>query len=116
MSRRPREILEYRSHALPPEFPILVLTGDKWRISDVRVPALHFHNCLEIGLCHSDSGTLEFQDTSYHFKAGDLTLIGSEMPHTTYSSPGTASKWSYLFVDPAQLLDPPVSTTDALPT
>lgn len=115
MPRRPREILEYRNHTLPPEFPILVLTGDEWRISDVRVPALHFHNCLEIGLCHSDSGVLEFQDTSYHFKAGDLTLIGSEMPHTTYSSPGTASRWSYLFVDPAQLLDPPVSSTDILP-
>lgn len=116
MPRRPREILEYRDHMLPPEFPILVLTGEEWRISDVRAPALHFHNCLEIGLCHSDSGILEFQDTSYPVKAGDLTLIGSETPHTIYSSPGTASQWSYLFADPAQLLDPLISTTDIPPT
>ena len=52
------------------------------------VPALHFHNCLEIALYHGGSGTLEFWDPSYRFKAGNLTPIGSEMPHTTYSSPG----------------------------
>lgn len=99
MSRRPRTIIECRDYVLPPDFPVLALSGDDWRISDVRAPTLHFHNSLEIGVCHSDSGTLEFQDGKCAFKAGDVTLIASGMPHTTYSSPGTASHWSYLFLD-----------------
>lgn len=99
MSRRPRTIIECRDYVLPPDFPVLALSGEDWRISDVRAPVLHFHNSLEIGVCHSDSGILEFQDTKCRFKAGDVTLIASGMPHTTYSSPGTASHWSYLFLD-----------------
>lgn len=115
MPRRPREIMECRDYALPPEFPIIALTGEVWRIADIRSPVLHFHNSLEIGVCHSDSGTLEFQDTSFPFRAGDVTIISRGVPHTTYSSPGTASRWSYLFVDPIQMLDPLATVMD-IPT
>lgn len=104
MSRRPRMIIECRDYALPPDFPIFALSGDDWRISDIRAPTLHFHNSIEIGICHSDSGTLEFQDVRYPFKAGDVTLIASGTPHTTYSTPGTASRWSYLFFDLTRLI------------
>lgn len=114
MPRKPREILECRDYMLPPDFPIVVLTGDVWKISDVRAPHLHFHTHMEIGLCHSDSGTLEFRDTKYPFKAGDVTLISKGIPHTTYSSPGTASTWSYLMVDMVQMIDP-LSSIVALP-
>lgn len=106
MSRRPREIMECRDYILPPEFPIVVLSEDIWRISDVRSSRFHFHNTLEVGLCHSDSGTLEFLDTRFPFKAGDVTVISKSIPHTTYSDPGTASKWSWLFVDPVQMVNP----------
>lgn len=108
MSRRPRTVIECRDYVLPPEFPIIALAGEEWRISDVRAPVLHFHNSLEIGICHSDSGTLEFQDTKHPFKAGDVTLIASGTPHTTYSAPGTASSWSYLFIDLMRLINPSV--------
>lgn len=91
--------IEYRNYALPPYFPILLLTGDIWRISDRPSANLHFHNCLEIGLCESDAGTLLFGERSVPFHAGDVTFIGSDVPHTTWSAPGTASKWSYLFVN-----------------
>lgn len=106
MSRPKHTIIEYRNYDLPAYFPILLLTGDVWRISDVRSGRLHFHNCLEIGLCESDSGTMEFMDASYPFKAGDITIVASDISHTTYSSPGTASKWSYIFVDIEELFYP----------
>ncbi len=106
MPRRPREILECRDYMLAPEFPIVVLSGDVWRISDCRSPTLHFHTHMEIGVCHSDSGILEFRDAQYPFRAGDVTLISPNIPHTTYSSPGTASKWSYLMVDLVQMISP----------
>jgi hypothetical protein len=32
--------------------------------------------------------------------------VGSDIPHTTYSAPGTASKWSYIFVNVEELFYP----------
>lgn len=99
MSKQKNKIIEFRNYSLQPNFPILLLTGDVWHISDIPSGRLHFHNCLEIGLCESGSGTLEFMDKSLSFHTGDVTLIASDIIHTTYSSPGTSSKWSYIFVD-----------------
>lgn len=106
MSRKKKAVIEFRDYDLPAHFPILLLTGEHWRISDVPSGRLHIHNCLEIGLCESDSGTMRFEDTSCPFEAGDVTVISCDIPHTTFSTPGTASKWSYLFVDVGELLHP----------
>lgn len=103
MSKRKRPIIEYRHYSLPLNFPILLLSGDRWRISEKKSGRLHFHNCLEIGICHSDGGIMEFEDVSLPFKAGDITCVPKHLPHTTYSSPGTASLWTYIFVDPEEL-------------
>lgn len=114
MSKQAKSIIEYRNYELPENFPILLLTGERWHISDIKSGRLHFHNCLEIGLCHSESGTMEFEDTPFSFHADDVTIVACDIPHTTYSSPGTASRWSYLFVDVEEFLHP-FFPIDALP-
>lgn len=106
MSRVPKTIIEYRNYVLPEYFPILLLSGEQWRISDIPSERLHFHNCLEIGICESDSGTMQLADKTYPFQAGDITFIAKNISHTTYSSPGVSSKWSYLFIDVETLLRP----------
>lgn len=106
MPRRERTVIEYRSYELPAHFPMIYLGGEQWRISDRPEDVLHFHNCLEIGLCESDSGTLRFEGETRAFRAGDVTVIAGDVPHTTWSAPGTASRWSYLFADPEELLRP----------
>lgn len=103
MSRKKKAIIEYRHYSLPMNFPILLLSGDRWRISDIKSEHLHFHDCLEIGICHSDSGIMEIQGDSIPFKAGDVTCIPRFLPHTTYSLPSTASLWSYIFFAPEEL-------------
>lgn len=96
--------IEYRNYYLPSDFPVLLLTGDNWRLSDVLSESLHFHNCMEIGICQSDSGELHFfNDQVVPFQKGDITCIPRNIPHTTCSSRGTQSKWSYLFFDPKLL-------------
>ena len=60
MSKPKNTVMEYRNYYLPGDFPVLVLTGGHWKISDIPSSRLHFHNCLEIGLCHSHSGTMKF--------------------------------------------------------
>ena len=104
MSKPKKTVIEYRNYELPMNFPVLLLTGDRWHISDVKSGKLHFHNCLEIGICHTDSGFIEFDNTPVSFKAGDMTFISRNVPHTTYSSKGEASLWSYIFIQPDELL------------
>ena len=111
MPRQKHTEIEYRDYDLPADFPVILLTGEIWRISDIRSNRLHFHNCLELGLCETDSGIMEFSENVKSFNSGDMTFVGSNIVHTTYSTPGTASKWSYVFVDLESLLAPyfPVS-------
>lgn len=104
MPKQKKNITEYRNYYLPLSFPVLLLTGDYWRISDVPSGRLHFHNCLEIGICHSDSGIMEFYDKKISFQAGDVTFVPRNVPHTTYSTKGTASRWSYIFLDMEEML------------
>lgn len=103
MARHKIQTTEYRNYYLPLQFPVIALAGDHWKISDINSGRLHFHNCLEIGICHSDSGTLELYGDPVSFRAGDITVIPRNVPHTTYSAPGTASHWSYLFLSPRDL-------------
>lgn len=105
MAKPKNSIAEYRSYYLQSDFPVLLLSGDHWKISNIPSKNLHFHNCLEIGICHSESGYMEFngQQEPLLFKEGDITCIPRNIPHTTYSSPNTESHWSYLFIDPQEL-------------
>lgn len=103
MAKQKNVITEYRNYYLPMHFPVLLLSGDYWKISDIPSGRLHFHNCLEIGVCHSDGGVMEFYGEPLTFQEGDVTVIPRNIPHTTYSNPGTESHWSYLFFDPQEL-------------
>jgi AraC family transcriptional activator of mtrCDE len=106
MGRKAHAVVEYRNYDLPAHCPIFVLQGENWKISDIPSGVLHFHNCVEIGICESDSGILAFPNVQIPFRMGDVTFISGDVPHTTWSDRGTASKWSYLFVDPDELLRP----------
>ncbi len=98
-----KNIIELRHYSLPISFPVILLNGNRWHISDVPSGRLHFHDCLEIGICHSNSGYLEINGQKLFFKEGDVTCIPRHIPHTTYSSVGTSSLWSYIFWDPDEL-------------
>ena len=104
MGRPRKAVVEYRIYDLPQQFPIILLDGKNWHISDVKNKRLHFHNCFEIGVCHTDSGTMVFENAELYFRAGDVTCIPKHIVHTTYSSKGTKSLWSYLFLDFHRLL------------
>ncbi len=103
MAKQKQSITEYRSYFLPLDFPVLLLSGEHWKISDIPSGRLHFHNCLEIGICHSYGGTIEIYKNPYHFTEGDVTCIPKNVPHTTYSDKGAESKWSFLYIDPIVL-------------
>ena len=104
MAKLQKRPIEYRVYELPESFPALIFTGDKWRISDIRSNRLHFHNCLEIGICHQETGMMEFENKPLPFKEGDVTIVSRNILHTTYSSPGKSSLWTYMFLQPERIV------------
>ncbi len=96
-------------------FPIRLIAGDDWHISDVPSGVLHFHNCLEIGLCESDSGKMDFAGTVLPFKKAAMSPWWRAMLHTTWSDPGCSSKWRYLFYRRRGAAAPLLFAIDKLP-
>ena len=99
MSKPKNIVTEYRNYYLPVDFPLLLLTGDHWKISDIPSSRLHFHNCLEIGICHSWKGAMKFYSNPLRFQAGDVTCVPRNIPHPTRSDKGNESLWPYLYID-----------------
>lgn len=100
MSKKARTIIEHRFYELPSDLPAILLDGDKWYISEVKSSRMHFHNCVELGFCHSGESIIEFENnTLVSVKAGDCTVIPRHTPHTTYSKACHQSLWSYIFID-----------------
>ena len=113
MSEKHKKITEYRMYDLPQDMPAILLTGDEWYISSEASSRLHFHNCTEIGFCHSGRGVIELEDKKHlAFNAGDTAVISKHIPHTTYSEKGARSLWSYMFVDFSELLQDALSGGD----
>lgn len=104
MGKKKKKAVEYRVYDLPGDFPVVFFHGDEWRISDVLSDRLHFHNCFEIGICHSDSGFLLFDEEVLPFRAGDVSVISRHVLHTTCSARGCRSLWTYLFLDLEKIL------------
>ena len=67
--------------------------ASSWKISERRELRFefqwHFHHEFELTLIRSGCGTRIVGDSAEAYEAGDLTLIGPEIPHTYVSAPGT---------------------------
>ena len=97
--------LQYRYYEMPEDSHVLALMGRDWvRKYGDGITYLHFHNYMEIGICHEGCGDMVYEDTVFRFEPGCFTVIPPNYPHTTNSDPGTYGYWEYLFVDCETLL------------
>jgi len=101
MQKQPSEI-RYHAIALEPSLPIRCeepfLQGDR------PITFLHFHACLELGYCHGGNGIFVVGEKILPFQRGDVSFIGRNELHLAKSAPGTHSRWSWIYLDPAMLL------------
>lgn len=99
MPKKKRE-MQYRYYEMPEDSFVLPLMGQTWvRKYGDGIDYLHFHNYMEIGICHEGTGEMLYEDKAYHFEPGCFTIIPPNYPHTTNSAHETLSFWEYLFVD-----------------
>lgn len=103
MSKQKSVLTKYKSYPLPLHFPVLLLSGDSGKDSDIPDNCRHFHDCLEIGICHSGSGIVEFYGEMADFKAGDIIVIPRNIAHAVYPAADIASRWSYIYFSPGEL-------------
>lgn len=96
--------LKYRHYNLPVDFPIIAFLGDNW-VLPTSDNYSHFHNCLEIGYCHSGEGNLFVENKKFAFSEGDIGFIPQNAIHKGISLKGSGSRWEYVLADTNQLLD-----------
>ena len=105
MSQKKRDKVELRYYDVPQKEGVLALTGDEWvREYGEGIDFLHFHNLMEIGICHSGTGDMVLDKKIERFAPGMVSVIPRNFPHTTNSDPGTRAYWEYLFLDPGMIL------------
>ncbi len=89
---------------LPPEEPIWA--DADYELSDRPITRLHVHQCLELGCCHGGHGVFMIGDQVRTFATGDVVIIPAGEPHFARSAPGTSSRWTWIYLDPARLIPP----------
>lgn len=106
MANKKKEKVELRYYDIPQKEGVLALTGDDWiREYGSGIDFLHFHNLMEVGLCHFGTGDLVLDKHIERFGPDMISVIPRNYPHTTNSDKGSAGFWEYLFFDPGMLLN-----------
>lgn len=104
---------------LPADYPALPLRYVQPQSAE---PELHYHDCLELGLCVAGSGVEMIGSRTYFFSSGSLSVIPAGCVHDAHipmQQRGMASRWQFIFVDLRALsLNMPLDTgflTDSAP-
>ncbi len=67
------------------------------------ISALHYHHCLEFGICYSGTGEMHIENRIYRFAPGDISYVGRNVPHFSKADNNVESKWLWIFLDILQL-------------
>lgn len=93
--------LDFRYYDMPQDDPVIIFTGDSWKreYGKEYPDQLHFHNIIEIGVCHAGTGKMRYMKEEKSFGPDMISIIPRNVPHNTLSDPDTVSFWEYIFVD-----------------
>ncbi len=72
-------------------------------LSTQPITSLHFHRCLEIGVCVRGSGSCIIDNRLYHYNEGDIQIALPYQPHLANSDEGQQSTWIWFSYDPYKL-------------
>lgn len=101
MAKKKRESVELRFYEVPQGESVLALMGESWnRVYGHEENKLHFHNLMEIGICHRGEGMLSLDEEEYHYTTGTISIFPENYPHLTVSDGENKNFWEYLFFDP----------------
>ena len=68
------------------------------------ITALHYHTCLELGICVCGSGVTYVENRIYSYSAGDLQVMPAGVPHLSMGNPDDRSAWCWISLEPLRIL------------
>ncbi len=86
---------------LPAGFPFHAVG---WDMADHPIRNLHHHEGLELGFCQAGRGVFLVGGTMAPFRAGTCVIVAPGVPHRARSDPGSTSRWTFCWLDPARVL------------
>ena len=90
--------IHYRPYNLPQDFPVISFVGNNWVPLSV-LDNLHFHNCLEVGICRSGTDHIYVENQKFSYQPEDLCVIPANTPHMMIRNTED-SHWEYFAFDP----------------
>ena len=103
--------MQFRYYTMAPNSQVLALLGeDEWRREYGKdeqgryIPELHFHNYMEVGICHEGCGKTILRNEEYEFKEGSIAIVPPNFPHNNISEFGTTGFWEWMFFDMENIL------------
>ena len=105
--------MEYttRREVLPTYYQIGYITidngisiGKRAMLPAQPLSALHYHNCLELGICLSGSGQAHIENRIYNFKEGDIQCVNANTPHMSIANVNAPCSWIWVFIDVQNLM------------
>lgn len=73
--------------------------GERAMLSSQPISALHYHRCLELGICLSGSGETHIENRIYRFQEGDIQCVSANIPHMSVADKQSPCSWVWIFVD-----------------
>ncbi len=105
MAKKKKDSIEYRYYEIGQDEYVLALFGESWiRDYGRDVDGFHFHNLMEIGICHEGHGEMSYEEGRFPYQPGTICVIPKNVPHVTISEEGKKSFWEYIFLDPEKII------------
>lgn len=78
--------------------------SEKQPLPSEPITSLHYHKCLEIGICTGGSGNCIIENRLYRYSKGDIQIVLPFQPHLANSNCGSNATWIWLSYDPYKLI------------
>ena len=76
MAKKKKNSIEYRYYEIGQDEYVLALFGESWvRDYGRDVDGFHFHNLMEIGVCHEGHGEMGYEEGKRPYHPGTITVI-----------------------------------------
>ena len=72
-------------------------------LSTDEITSLHFHKCLEIGVCTAGSGNCIIDNRLYRYNKGDIQIVLPYQPHLANGDAKNRGRWIWFSYDPYKL-------------
>ena len=72
-------------------------------LSTNEITSLHFHKCLEIGVCTAGSGNCIIDNRLYRYNKGDIQIVLPYQPHLANGDAKNRGRWIWFSYDPYKL-------------